>query len=216
MTRSPISKTYDDLNREAQRRAGELAAARKDLGQHEADLKAWQEKVELHGEECDVLRIVGELLHERVRQRVEVLVTMALRSVFDSDYRFWIDMDHKRGQAVATPMIEFTFRGNPVSVEAKDAKGGGIVGVTAFVLQLVVLTLTRPRLARVMVLDERFRHVSREYLSKVAQLLKKLSDITKIQFILVTHKTEFVDSADKVFNVSKTGEGVTVIRESDS
>ena len=213
MIPSKISKTYDELSREAQRRIGELGAARQDLEQHESELENWQERVELHGEECDVLRIVGELLHERIRQRVETLVTMAQRSVFGPDYRFWIDMDHKRGQAVATPMIEFTFRGNPVSLPVIDAKGGGIVAVTAFVLQLVVLVLKRPKLAKVMVLDEKFKHVSREYLPKVATLVKKLSDMIGMQFIQVTHKTEFVDAADKVFDVSKTGDGVTVIKE---
>ena len=210
---SVLLTRYDSLTKDVSSREGELRAAVKLFKAEKESLKENERLAEIHGEECDVLRIVGELLRERIRQRVETLVTMALRSVFGPDYRFWIEMSHKRGQAVAVPMVEFMFRGKEVSVPVQDAKGGGIVSVTAFVLQLVVLTLTRPKLERVMVMDERFRHVSREYLPKVAELLKKLSDITGMQFILVTHKDEFSENADRVFRVSKTDEGVTEIEQ---
>ena len=94
-----------------------------------------------------------------------------------------------------------------------DAHGGGVVNVAAFVLQVIVLALTKPKLAKVMMLDESFRNVSREYLSRVAELLKKLNKITGIQFILVTHKHELAEDADKIFEVKKDENGKTIIKE---
>jgi len=204
-------QTYSRLTAEVNRRTGELAAAKKDLREADSKLIEASQSAELHSHECDALRIAEELLRERVRNRVEKLVTMALKSVFGDGYRFWLDLDHKRGQATATPMIEFPFKGNKVSAAVQDAKGGGIVNVTGFVLQTVVLVLTRPKLARVVVLDEIFKNVSREYLPKVAELLQTLSKLTKVQFILVTHKLELSATADRVFNVTKTKDGITKV-----
>ena len=212
-TKTILSKTFEDLTTETSRRTGELNAAEKELKSLTCKHQLATKAVSLHAEECNVLRVVGELLQQKIKERVEKLVTMVLRGIFGPDYRFFLDIDHKRGQAVATPMIEFPFKGEMICAEVRDAKGGGIVNVTAFVLQVVVLSLSRPRLAKVMILDEVFKNVSREYLPKVAELLGTLSRITKIQFVLVTHKGEFAEAADKVFEVSKNEAGVTKIKE---
>ena len=41
------------------------------------------------------------------------------------------------------------------------------------------------------VLDEPFRFVSREYRPAIAELVKELSEELNVQFVLVTHSSEF-------------------------
>lgn len=197
----------------ATRKAGELDAARKMLKDSQKMLDKADKDVALHEEECNVLRIMGELLRERIKKRVENLVTLALRSVFQNqDYRFELDMELKRGQMNAIPMLISKFKGKYIKQPVLDGHGGGPADIIMFVLQAVVLVLTHPRLARTMLLDERFAHV-RDEIGNVATLLRKFHEITGIQFVIITKEQELCEAADKVYDVSKATDGTTIFKE---
>ena len=87
------------------------------------------------------------------------------------------------------------------STDIIDGHGGGVVDVTAFILQVIVLLALSNKLEKVIIADEAFKHVSQEYLSNVAQFMQYLNEITGIQIIMVTHKSEFLDVADKKYEV---------------
>jgi len=179
-----------------------------------ADLEQASSQVVMLGKECDALRVVGELLRESVKAKVEKLVTTALRSIYGrDDYEFVMEFELQRGQMTATPMLRSTFKGETITVPVSDAHGGGIVNVVAFVLRVVVLVLTRPQLQRVIIADESFRNVSREYLPRVAEFLRSLHDVTGVQVVMVTHQPEMIEAADKVYRVTKDEDGVTKVKE---
>jgi len=204
---------YQTLTSKTDIEQGKLEAYKETLDGLRVKIQKVEKAVELHGHECDALRIVSEILRERIRARVEHLTTLAVRSVFGKDdYRFELEMEPKRGQMTATPMFASRFKDQEIVVPVKDARGGGIVNVVSFVLREVVRALTRPRVAPVSIGDETFKNVSREYLPKIAQLLQKLHDTTGVQFIIVTHKSELAEIG-KVFHVSKDAEGLTIVEE---
>jgi ABC-type Fe3+/spermidine/putrescine transport system ATPase subunit len=72
-----------------------------------------------------------------------------------------------------------------------DATGGGVCDVAAFALRVACLMLSQPPKRRLLVADEPFRFVSEEYRPAVRQMIETLADELGIQFILVTHATEF-------------------------
>ena len=70
------------------------------------------------------------------------------------------------------------------------AAGGGVVDVAAFALRLSCYLIMSPRPEPVIILDEPFRFVSKEYQGQVAELLEELSAKLGLQFVIVTHEEE--------------------------
>ena len=161
----------------------------------------------------DVFQLLSELKKKQVKIKIEALVTKGLQTIFErDDYEFEIVMQQKRGVMTAKPMLHSKFKGRDFSSEVMDGHGGGIVNVISFILQVIVLLSIRPKLERIIVADEPFENVSKEYLNNVADFIKYLADISGMQIILVTHKDEFLDVADKKFKVSLNKRGVSIIK----
>lgn len=140
-------------------------------------------------------------------EKIERLVSLGLRAVFEEDMTFIIRMQTKADQMTAS----FRLRdGTGLETDIMDAKGGGVAVLVGVLLQIVMLTLMRGRMAQVLFLDESFSHVSDEYIPKVAALMRTMSSKLGMQIVLVTHQPEFQEDADAVYRFSKK-EGCTVV-----
>jgi DNA repair exonuclease SbcCD ATPase subunit len=71
-----------------------------------------------------------------------------------------------------------------------NSTGGGVVDVASFALRVACLILHRPRLSKVMVLDEPFKFVSAQYRDRVRTMLERLSQDLDMQIIMVSHIDE--------------------------
>lgn len=171
-------------------------------------------------EKCaSVVQAISEAKKQEIAEKVEKLVTTGLRAIFErEDYRFAIEMELKRGAMTAKPVLYSAFgeegSGKTMPADIMEGHGGGVVDVVAFILQIVVLLALAKdmRLAKVIVADEPFKCVSREYLLNVAEFLRRLNQSTGIQFVMVTHKPEFLEVAQGRFDVSLNAKGETHIR----
>ena len=169
-----LESQYADLMSYMAGKAGELRSVQSRRDRLAIELEEHTIAVVLYTDECEILRITGEILREGIKKRVENLVTSAIRSVFGrEDYRFELEMELKRGQMTATPMLINEFRGTEIRQPVMDSHGGGLVNVISFVLQAVVLALTRPKLRKMIFLDETFKNV-RDEIGAVGTLLRKL------------------------------------------
>jgi len=140
-------------------------------------------------------------------EKIERLVSLGLRSVFEEDMTFIIKMQSKADQMNAS----FRLRdATGLETDIMDAKGGGVAVLVGVLLQIVMLTLMRGRLAQVLFLDESFSHVSDEYVPRVAVLMNTLANKLGMQIVLVTHQPEFSEDADKVYRFAKK-DGQTVV-----
>jgi len=188
------------LKQEHERRVGRRDSILEDVTLSERAL------VELDAEEVkltkaiEILQAAVETRREELRDRVEVLVTRGLRAVFGrEDFEFAFNVQTKADVINVIPVLRSMFGERVLETEIADGHGGGVADVIAFVLRVLVLTLTRPKVAPIMILDESFRHVSPNYLRGVATLLAELNQTAGIQFLLVTHKPELLDAADVVY-----------------
>lgn len=158
----------------------------------------------------EVVNAATELRRQELRDRVEELVTKGLRAVFErTDLRFSFKLSTRSDRFGVEPVLISGFGDEELEVEIADGHGGGVADIVAFLLRVVVLCLARPKLSRVMILDETFKHVSPEYLRGVAVLLKELSESAGMQFVLVTHKPELLDAADVIYRASLDPKGQT-------
>jgi DNA repair exonuclease SbcCD ATPase subunit len=135
----------------------------------------------------DVLQHLSQAVQQQVHSRIANIVSSCLTSVFDDPYTFKINFDRKRGRTEAC----FKFLRNGLEVNPLTSCGGGVVDVAAFALRVICLVLHRPRLSRILILDEPFRFVSAHYREKVRAMLEQLAKDMKCQFIFVTHEESY-------------------------
>ncbi len=159
-------------------------------------IKKLQETTKALEEAQAFLIKVAQDTQNQLRFHIQDIVQMALDICFPEEYEFKVEFDIKNGRTVA----ELFFLKNGVKVNPIDAAGGGVVDVASFALRIAAwaLSTTRP----VIVLDEPFRFLSKDLQPKAGSILQALAAKLGLQFILVTHNADLVDSADRVFEVT--------------
>lgn len=166
-------------------------------------------------EKCaKVFQVLIESKKEEIKKKLESLVTQGLQTIFErDDYRFAINMEIKRNVMTASPMVYSRFQGEDFGVDPMDGRGGGLCDVISFLLQVIVLLAFSNKFEKILICDETFKHVSRQFLPNIAEFLTYLNEKTGIQMILVTHQHELADVAEKRFEVRLNQYGETVIKE---
>lgn len=150
---------------------------------------------------------VAQQTQEELKFFLSDIVTVALDTVFDNPYEFVIDFVIKRGKTEA----EIYFMRGGERMNPVDASGVGAIDVAAFALRVAVWKLAN-RYRNVLVLDEPFRFVSKNYLPSVSKMVKELSKKLKLQIIMITHIEEMKDCADKVFDIT-IKKGISNVKE---
>lgn len=136
----------------------------------------------------NVLQNVAEQVQRLTHDRLSGLVTSCLRAIFGDDaYSFTIEFEKKRGRTEA--VLRFTKQGE--EIDPMSASGGGVIDVASFALRVAALLLSKPPLRRVLCLDEPWKHLSADYRPKVRVLVEKLSEELGVQFLIVTHSSDF-------------------------
>lgn len=175
----------------------------------QAEVARLTESLELHAKVLGVLTRCGEERQESVQRQVEVLVTHALRAIFEENLSFRL-VPEVKGNRVE---ISFVLRsvlddGSQVDTPVLGARGGGMACVVGFVLRLVVLLLT-PGARRILFLDESFGMVSADYEPRVAEFLREVADKAGVQIVLITHSSAYDDLADKAYRLELGADGAT-------
>lgn len=133
-----------------------------------------------------ILQTAAQKVQQRAHRRIASVVSHCLQSIFDDPYTFRIHFEKKRGRTEAR--LEFERDGQELDA---SMVGGGVVDVAAFALRLACLMLSRPSLSKVLVLDEPWKFVSRDYRPRMRRLVEQLSGDLGIQFVVVSHDPEF-------------------------
>lgn len=130
-----------------------------------------------------IFQEIGSQIQNNVQARISSIVTKCLFSIFgDDSYEFKMTFEKKRGKTEARLiLIRNEQEIDPTSV------GGGVLDVICFALRIAVLLLSSPPKRRLLVLDEPFRFLSRNYQPAIQSLLVELSNELGIQIIQVTH-----------------------------
>ena len=145
----------------------------------------------------DILGVVGTLAKDRVKGVIESLVTSALKAVFDDGYSFEIENKIQRDKSETVMYVVIDGERNSL----KDELGGGVIDLVSFVLRVVMWSISSPRSSNTIILDEPGKFLSKDKLDLFGTLIKRLSDMLGIQFIIVTHENSLIDAADASYAV---------------
>lgn len=173
----------------------------------EAQIEPLRQSVADHTQATTILTKVSAAHRKLSVSRIERLVTASLQAVFERPYEFRVSIEEKRGQVEAA----FSVKEGDLELDPTSEMGGGVVDVISITLRVVLWSKRRKRTEAIMAMDEPARMVAEEYIKNVAMMIKKLSGLMSIQFLLVTHRDALAEAADRTFRVRKdTASRVTV------
>lgn len=166
----------------------------------------------LHIEEARlIIQQVAEDTQRQLEYHIGEACSLAIGIVFDNPYKVRLAYDKKRGRTEASITLE---RDGDIT-DAMDSVGGGIVDILSFALRVAMWSLRAKRTRNVFILDEPFKHLSKDLQGRACIMLKRISKELNIQIIMVTHSQALAESADKIFTVS-IDDGVSCITEERS
>jgi len=158
--------------------------AKKQIGIEREELARANRRLNAVLEAQEILQRLAQQTQQQVHKCIAEVVTRCLDTVFGDDaYEFEIQFERKRGKTEA----KLVFLRDGFEIDPMDAAGGGVIDVCGFALRLACLILKSPPSRRLLVLDEPFKHLSKNYRPRIRCLLEALADDLKIQFIMVTH-----------------------------
>lgn len=129
------------------------------------------------------LQFIAQNIQQATHRHIASVVTRCLEAVFDGSYTFSICFEKKRGKTEAQLM----FLRDSMELDPLEDCGGGVVDIAQLALKLSRLMLFRPKLKRVLIMDEPFRAVhGHEKQERLKSLLLSLANDFDVQFIIAT------------------------------
>jgi DNA repair exonuclease SbcCD ATPase subunit len=166
-------------------------------------LAAVQADAEYHAQAVPILMKIAQVYRKISLDKVNRLVTAALRGVFELPLEFRFKEEEKRGQNELTPVVvEDGDELDPV-----ESMGGGIVDVISIAFRPTFYAMMREgKPDPIMVLDEPGFYVNSEKgVQNLARMFSQLSQELGLQLIIVTCRPLLTARADRNFEVVKKG-----------
>lgn len=138
-----------------------------------------------------VLAEVARLTQENFQTKVENLITLAIQSVFDRDFKFKLHLERKRNKLECRPVIIE----NEHEYSPENDMGGGLIDIISFAWRIVLWSMERPRSRNVIVLDEPMKNMG-DLIGLGGKMLKEISSKLGFQLIIITHDQELMEFGD--------------------
>lgn len=145
-----------------------------------------------------IIRVVAQKTQQELEYRLSEIVSLALATIFDDPYRLKVAFEIRRGKTEC----DLLFEKHGEIFDPLISSGGGPIDIAAMALRITIWTMTQPRTNNVLLLDEPWKFVSKEYQQKASIMLNELAKKLKLQIIMVSHSETLIEGADKIFNVT--------------
>lgn len=182
-----------------------------DFKNAEKNFHSWVDKLETlleHQKNLEKARVLiqkaSQITQKQLSIQLSNIVTMALAAVFKEEaYQFKAEFINRRN----VTECDLLFVRNGKTRSPLDSCGYGAADIASLALRVAFWKLDDAR--PVLILDEPTRALSINYQERASMMIKKLSEMG-IQFIIVTHRLELAEAADKIFWVNMENEISTV------
>ena len=147
----------------------------------------------------EILKQVGLQTQQQLIYHISDVTSVALESVFDEPYRLVLDFVERRNKNEC----DILFEKNGEKIDPMLASGGGVVDLAAFALRIASWSMQIPPTRSIIILDEPFKHLSKNLHTRASEMVKLLADKLGIQFIIITHESALSTYADRTFEVTQ-------------
>ena len=148
-----------------------------------------------------LLQKTSEFAREQSRRQIESIVTNCLQYIFDSGIDFRIEINEVRGRPEAEFFVFSSMNGEAVKTRPQEARGGGVVDIISLAIRVAMLQCSNLDIKGPIILDEPAKHVSEDYINRVGEFLKQVSERFDRQVIIVTHDRHLSEIADKCYRI---------------
>jgi DNA repair exonuclease SbcCD ATPase subunit len=193
---------------ELQQRKGRAKELSEQVENLTEQLRIFKREVRLSEQAQQVLQIVAEMTQNQLSYEISTIVTLALESVFNTPYAFELEFVQRRGKTEA----DMFFVRNGERLSPLTSSGGGTVDVACFALRVALLKIAKGKYRNTLILDEPAKHLSTDLQEKFSQMVQQISKELSLQIIMVSHITDLIENADKIFRV-KIKDGVSTVKE---
>lgn len=174
----------------------------------EIKVNLFTKKLEIIDRVQSLLQVTAQETQEKLRYHIEDVVQSALDACFPDKYNFRAIFELKRGRTEARLVLESEGEeGDPM-----DENGGGVIDTISLALRLAVWCLSKTD--NVLILDEPLKFLSVDLRPLACRIIQELSSRLKLQLIIVTHDSEIINIADKVFEIDQDKKGVSFVKNS--
>lgn len=206
-----LEEEFNLKQRALQEKVGARNALQAKLREHEAEVVQLTERMTNTEKAVLLIQAQSESQQAMLSARIESIVTAGIRAVFqDEKLTFKLRYSEtKKGGVKKQPEVSmsvlYEHDGKQVEGGLKDSFGGGLSVVVGVLLNVVVLLNLQPRVAPVLFLDEPLAALSpnyegassrTEYRERMADFIRTLVNETDLQVILVTHESNYSETAD--------------------
>jgi DNA repair exonuclease SbcCD ATPase subunit len=201
----------DDINM----KIGIKRQIQSDIDDGKSQIKLMENEIEILDKVLKVFQQIVDIKKNRIKEKVEKIISKGLKIVYDDSYGYELEYEVKREDIVAIPYVYNEIDDNRNKTEIVNARGGGIVDVVSFISRVTVLSAKIKELRQVLLADEPFKNVGAGNMENISKLLRWVSDILNIQFVIVTHEKELIEVADKIFRVT-LNKGISNVVEEEN
>jgi DNA repair exonuclease SbcCD ATPase subunit len=139
---------------------------------------------------------------EQFKNEVDGAVTMAVKTMFDEDFFFDLEIKSGGRGLECKPKIWERFEGVDVEYTPKDEMGGSIIDPIGLALRVILQVLDPNPTRPTFLLDEPMKNVGKgDLLERAGQLIRDISHRMKRQLIIITHEPELAEIADRAWRV---------------
>lgn len=139
-----------------------------------------------------------DILYEKSIGALKSLIDSALKFIFyDKNYEIIIELEDKRGNKSLTLKLKDLQEDFEVSL--KNGCGNGVRSVISSILNLFVIL---NKGSDFLLLDEKYSHISADYISPFMEFLNKLCESRNLTVVLITHDERFLPFSKKTYRVT--------------
>lgn len=189
---------------------GQRDAIKKEATEYRAKAKQCTSRVEALEQALVFVQDVAQQTQQQLVLHIQDVVNTALDTCFPDEYQFQLVFEIKRNKTEA----KLIFMKNGFEIDPMEASGGGVVDVASFALRIAAWSLGKTN--NVVCLDEPMKFLSRDLQPRAGEILKEISTKLGIQFIMVSHVSDIIQSADRVFEISLNSKGVSIAKRQDA
>jgi DNA repair exonuclease SbcCD ATPase subunit len=153
---------------------------------------------------------VAQKTQSQLGNHIQDVVNTALETCFPGEYQFQLVFEIKRNKTEA----RLVFMKNGYEINPMEASGGGVVDVASFALRIAAWSLGKTN--NTICLDEPMKFLSRDLQPRAGEILQEISRKLGIQFIMVSHVSDIIESADRVFEIYLNKGGKSMIKRQDA
>lgn len=157
-------------------------------------------EIEARLEAINILVELSKTIYQEVITKIESVVTLSIRYVYDRPFEFKIKLEEKRNNIEA----KFVLTEGEDEYEIKGDQGGGMINIISLAIRIVMWKIKEPKTRPFFSFDEPFYWLG-NYIEKAGRMLKYLADELELQILLLTHEPDLKDICDRMYRIDHDG-----------